>query len=108
MFNVIAFSIILLDGWGMIGIWTNQFGFHNAWEVWVSRAFQSFAGMPNHSIYIGIPSILWAVYLPLVQLLPNHDLGSHSPRPRVLVFQPVQHHRQDIIIHRSTCLKRHN
>ena len=32
MFNVVAVGIILLDGWGMIGIWTNKFGFHNAWE----------------------------------------------------------------------------
>lgn len=36
MFNAIAFSIILLDGWGMIGIWTSKFGFHHEWEVWVS------------------------------------------------------------------------
>lgn len=36
MFNTIAVGIILLDGWGMIGIWTDKFGFHNAWEVWVS------------------------------------------------------------------------
>lgn len=35
MFNAIAFCIVLLDGWGMIGIWTNKFGFHNAWEFWV-------------------------------------------------------------------------
>lgn len=35
MFNTIAVGIILLDGWGMIGIWTNKFGFHNTWEVWV-------------------------------------------------------------------------
>jgi MFS-type transporter involved in bile tolerance (Atg22 family) len=35
MFNTIAIGIILLDGWGMIGIWTDKFGFHNAWEVWV-------------------------------------------------------------------------
>lgn len=35
MFNAVAFSIILLDGWGMIGIWTNRFGFHHLWEIWV-------------------------------------------------------------------------
>jgi hypothetical protein len=35
MFNTIAVGIILLDGWGMIGIWTDKFGFHNTWEVWV-------------------------------------------------------------------------
>ena len=32
MFNVVAVGIILLDGWGMIGIWTQKFGFHNPWE----------------------------------------------------------------------------
>lgn len=36
MFNLIAIAIILLDGWGMIGIWTQKFGFHHLWEVWVS------------------------------------------------------------------------
>jgi len=32
MFNAVAVGIILLDGWGMIGIWTDGFGFHHAWE----------------------------------------------------------------------------
>ncbi|KAK0936186.1 hypothetical protein LTR29_012196 [Friedmanniomyces endolithicus] len=32
MFNAVAVGIIVLDGWGMIGIWTQRFGFHNAWE----------------------------------------------------------------------------
>ena len=36
MFNAVAVGIILLDGWGMIGIWTQRFGFHHVWEVWVS------------------------------------------------------------------------
>jgi hypothetical protein len=38
MFNAIAFCIVLLDGWGMIGIWTDKFGFHNAWEFWVRHS----------------------------------------------------------------------
>jgi hypothetical protein len=41
MFNTIAVAIILLDGWGMIGIWTDKFGFHNAWEVWVSKSSET-------------------------------------------------------------------
>lgn len=40
MFNAIAIAIIILDGWGMIGIWTTGFGFHNAWELWVSKTFK--------------------------------------------------------------------
>ena len=39
MFNVVAFCIVLLDGWGMIGIWTKNFGFHHAWEVWLYQVF---------------------------------------------------------------------
>jgi hypothetical protein len=37
MFNAIAIGIVILDGWGMIGIWTDKFGFHHVWEVWVSK-----------------------------------------------------------------------
>ncbi|PPJ55871.1 hypothetical protein CBER1_03811 [Cercospora berteroae] len=39
MFNAVAVGIILLDAWGMIGIWTQRFGFHNKWEVWLYQVF---------------------------------------------------------------------
>lgn len=35
MFTAVMVGILLLDGWGMIGIWTQKFGFKNVWEVWV-------------------------------------------------------------------------
>lgn len=47
MFNLIAIAIILLDGWGMIGIWTQKFGFHHLWEVWVSPSLQYI--LPQHA-----------------------------------------------------------
>jgi len=34
MFVVTNVVTILIPLWGMIGIWTNKFGFHNAWEFW--------------------------------------------------------------------------
>ncbi|KAM0252332.1 hypothetical protein ACHAQJ_007770 [Trichoderma viride] len=49
MFNAVMVSIILLDGWGMIGNWTNKFGFHNAWEVWVYQAFYGLFVCPWYS-----------------------------------------------------------
>ncbi|KAK2766240.1 hypothetical protein FQN54_007756 [Arachnomyces sp. PD_36] len=49
MFNAIALAIILLDGWGMIGIWTQRFGFHNTWEVWVYQAFYGLFVCPWYS-----------------------------------------------------------
>lgn len=49
MFNAVAVAIILLDGWGMIGIWTQRFGFHNSWEVWLYQAFYGLFVCPWYS-----------------------------------------------------------
>ncbi|MCJ1413092.1 hypothetical protein MMC19_007194 [Ptychographa xylographoides] len=49
MFNAVMVGIILLDGWGMIGIWTNKFGFHNVWEVWVYQTFYGLFVCPWYS-----------------------------------------------------------
>lgn len=46
MFNVVAVGIILLDAWGMIGIWTDRFGFHHTWEVWLYQAYYGFFVCP--------------------------------------------------------------
>lgn len=42
MFNFVMLGILLLDGWGMIGIWTQKFGFHHIGEFW---AYQVFYGL---------------------------------------------------------------
>jgi len=34
MFVVTNAVTIMIPLWGMIGIWTNKFGFHNEWEFW--------------------------------------------------------------------------
>ncbi|KAJ5666466.1 uncharacterized protein N7477_008914 [Penicillium maclennaniae] len=49
MFNTIAACIVILDGWGMIGIWTDKFGFHNVWEFWVYQAFYGLFVCPWYS-----------------------------------------------------------
>ncbi|GAB1213592.1 hypothetical protein ATERTT37_002742 [Aspergillus terreus] len=49
MFNAIAVGIVLLDGWGMIGIWTQKFGFHNAWEFWLYQVFYGLFVCPWYS-----------------------------------------------------------
>lgn len=49
MFNTVAFCIVLLDGWGMIGNWTLKFGFHNTWEFWVYQAFYGLFVCPWYS-----------------------------------------------------------
>ncbi|RAK73347.1 MFS transporter [Aspergillus fijiensis CBS 313.89] len=49
MFNIVAIAIILLDGWGMIGIWTQKFGFHHLWEIWVYQVYYGFLVCPWYS-----------------------------------------------------------
>ena len=39
MFNVVMVGIVLLDGWGMIGIWTHKFGFHHEYEFWLYQVW---------------------------------------------------------------------
>ncbi|KAI0650827.1 vacuole effluxer Atg22 like-domain-containing protein [Trametes meyenii] len=45
MFAVTNVATILIPLWGMIGIWTTKFGFHNVWEFWaynvISGLFQA-------------------------------------------------------------------
>lgn len=49
MFMAVAVGIVLLDGWGMIGIWTQAFGFHKTWEVWVYQVFYGLFVCPWYS-----------------------------------------------------------
>jgi MFS-type transporter involved in bile tolerance (Atg22 family) len=49
MFNIVAINIVILDLWGMVGIWTQKFGFHNVWEVWVYQAFYGLLVCPWYS-----------------------------------------------------------
>ncbi|MCJ1463328.1 hypothetical protein MMC07_001935 [Pseudocyphellaria aurata] len=38
----VVFCIILLDFWGLLGIWTQKIGFHNAWEFWLFQGWWGF------------------------------------------------------------------
>lgn len=49
MFDLVMVGILLLDGWGMIGIWTQRFGFHNVWEVWLYQVFYGLFVCPWYS-----------------------------------------------------------
>ncbi|KAI1102527.1 autophagy-related protein 22-like protein [Jackrogersella minutella] len=49
MFNAVMVGIVLLDGWGMIGNWTDKFGFKNVWEIWVYQTFYGLFVCPWYS-----------------------------------------------------------
>jgi len=38
LLQVTNFFCLLISIWGMIGIWTTKFGFHNLWEFWLFNA----------------------------------------------------------------------
>lgn len=57
MFDVVMLGIVLLDGWGMIGIWTNGFGFHHEWEFWVYQVWYGIAVCPWVSLPRNLSSI---------------------------------------------------
>ncbi|KAL4987234.1 autophagy-related protein 22-like protein [Aspergillus falconensis] len=49
LFHTIAAAIIVLDLWGMIGIFTNRFGFHHTWEIWAYQAYYGLFVCPWYS-----------------------------------------------------------
>lgn len=49
MFDAVMVGILFLDGWGMIGVWTNKFGFHNAWEFWLYQVYYGLFVCPWYS-----------------------------------------------------------
>ncbi|KAK5072768.1 hypothetical protein LTS08_008249 [Lithohypha guttulata] len=49
MFNAVMAGILLLDAWGMIGIWTQKFGFHNVWEFWLYQVVYGLFVCPWYS-----------------------------------------------------------
>ncbi|KAH8691758.1 autophagy-related protein 22-like protein [Phaeosphaeriaceae sp. PMI808] len=49
MFMAIAVAIVILDAWGLVGIWTQTFGFHKRWEVWAYQAFYGLLVCPWYS-----------------------------------------------------------
>ncbi|KAL8715075.1 MAG: hypothetical protein Q9220_001032 [cf. Caloplaca sp. 1 TL-2023] len=49
MFIAVMIGIVVLDGWGMIGIWTQSFGFHHVWEVWLYQTFYGLFVCPWYS-----------------------------------------------------------
>ena len=49
MFNAVICGIVMLDAWGMVGIWTQRFGYHNAWEFWLYQVVYGLFVCPWYS-----------------------------------------------------------
>ncbi|KAI9447662.1 autophagy-related protein 22-like protein [Lactarius indigo] len=50
MLLTVCIMEILIPIWGMVGIWTDKFGFHNSWEFWMYNVVFGLAIGPNYSI----------------------------------------------------------
>lgn len=49
MWVAVSFGIVVLDLWGMIGIWTQNIGYHHAWEFWLFQVWWGLAVSPYYS-----------------------------------------------------------
>jgi len=50
MFLTVCVMAMLIPTWGMIGLWTDKIGFHNAWEFWVYSVVYGLVIGPNYSL----------------------------------------------------------
>lgn len=57
---------------------------------------------------LDLPSLLWSLYLPMVQLFANHDFRSDTSWPWISLLQSIQHCREDIIIYWTNRLQRYH
>lgn len=85
MFNAVAVGIILLDGWGMIGIWTQRFGFHHVWEVWLYQVFYGLAVCPWYS-YSQTVSLIRSQHAYRVANLRFQMISEVTPRGKEFLF----------------------
>lgn len=49
MWIAVSFCIVVLDVWGMIGIWNQRIGYHNTWEFWLFQVWWGLAVSPYYS-----------------------------------------------------------
>lgn len=49
MFCAVCVAIVLLDVWGMVGNWTDRFGFRNVWELWLYQVLYGLLVCPWYS-----------------------------------------------------------
>lgn len=49
MLNAVAVSIVALDVYGMLGVWTQAIGFHHRWEFWLYQVWYGLMVCPWYS-----------------------------------------------------------
>ena len=85
MFVVTNVVTVFIPLWGMIGIWTKKFGFHNIWEFWAYNAVYGLGQAPYW--YVSLPT---AGRVPLLMrtcpqgVLSDHDVGAREAISRLL------------------------
>jgi MFS-type transporter involved in bile tolerance (Atg22 family) len=50
MLVAVSVFIVLMQGWGMIGIFTQSFGFHQPWEFWLYQVLYGLFVCPWYAV----------------------------------------------------------
>lgn len=116
MLNAVAVSIIALDTYGMVGVWTQTVGFHHRWEFWLYQVWYGLMVCPWWSYsqtMVGFPSPKSKGGALLIKKFHHHahsnyretcaDLRGHTSRQRVPLLLPLQYNRQSLFL----CWSRH-
>lgn len=82
MLNAVAVSIIALDVYGMLGVWTQAVGFHHRWEFWL------------YQVWYGLMVCPWYSYSQTMVRLPlsPRPLSTSSTEWRRLFHQAILTH----------------
>lgn len=83
MFDGVMIGIIVLDGWGLIGIWTQSFGFHNEWEFWLYQVV--------YGLFVSVQISLWSCQMLTWQVCPWYAysqtmISEVTPRGKEFLF----------------------
>ncbi|KAL8750597.1 MAG: hypothetical protein Q9199_006957 [Rusavskia elegans] len=81
LFTAAMIGIIVLDAWGMIGIWTQSFG------------------LPPRLGSLALSNFLRPLRLPLLFVLADHDLRIHAARQGIPFLLAVFHHWENVVVY---------
>lgn len=83
MLSAVAIGILMLNVWGMIGIWTQKIGYHHRWEFWLYQAWWGVFVCPWYSYSQTMVSFPRLISGPLLTAV---KISEVTPRGKEFLF----------------------